>query len=116
MFVVTATVSLLLAAAMAWSAVRKLTHRADVVRTYRRVGVPEERLDALAAVLFIGAAGLLAGVWWGTVGVVAAAGVLCYFLAAVAAHVRAGDTANLASPLVLAVLAAVVLALHLAVR
>jgi len=41
-------------------------------------------------------------------------GLLCYFLAAIAAHVRAHDTANAATPLALTLIASVTLALRLA--
>jgi hypothetical protein len=108
-----AILSVLLAALLAYSAVRKLSHDPDVVRSYTRAGVPEERLDQLALVLFAGAAGLLAGLAWPPVGVAASAALAAYFLVAVAFHVRARDTAHAATPLVLMLLAAAVLALRL---
>jgi hypothetical protein len=57
MFIASAVVSLLLAAAMAFAAVRKLSHRPEVVETYTRAGVPEERLNLLALILLGGSAG-----------------------------------------------------------
>jgi hypothetical protein len=47
MSVIAAVVSVLVAALLAFSAVKKLGHRPEVVATDTRVGVPEERLDHL---------------------------------------------------------------------
>ncbi|HEU0025090.1 MAG TPA: DoxX family protein, partial [Thermoleophilaceae bacterium] len=80
MFAAAAVVSALLAALLAYSAIRKLSHRPAVVRTYTRVGVPEDRLDHLAVILLAGAAGLLVGLLWTPIGLAASAGVVCYFL------------------------------------
>jgi hypothetical protein len=112
--VATAVVSLLLAALLAWSAIRKLSHQQPTVERYTRVGVPEAKLDYLAVVLLAGAAGLILGLLWAPIGVAAAVGVVCYFAGAVAAHLRAGDAEHLPTPLALAVIAAVALALRLA--
>jgi len=116
MFPATVAVSVLLAAALAYSAVRKLGHRPEVVRTYVRVGVPEDKLNHLAVVLLAGAAGLLAGLLWAPLGIAAAIGVTCYFILAIGFHIRARDLSNLPTPLILAVLAAVTLVLRLATR
>src|SRR5690606_32762141 len=62
MFLLYLIASLLLAALLVYAGVRKLSHDPDVVASYARVGVPEARLDLLAAVLFAGAAGVLAGI------------------------------------------------------
>lgn len=110
---VTAVVSILLAALLTFTAVRKLSHRASVVATYRRVGVPEERLNLLAALLLAGAAGLIAGLWWTPVGVAAAAALVAYFVLAIAAHIRSGDTAHVVMPSLYLALSAAVLASHL---
>jgi hypothetical protein len=114
MFVATVIVSVLLAALLAFAAVRKLSHREAVVRTYLRVGVPEDKLDYLAMLLLAGAAGLILGLVWGAIGVAAAAGVVSYFLVAIAFHLRADDVENLPTPLAIAVLAAAALALRIA--
>jgi DoxX-like protein len=106
--------SILLAALMAFAAVRKLGHREEVVATYTRVGVPEDRLDQLAVVLLAGAAGLLVGLAWPPLGVAAAAGTVAYFLLAIRAHLRHDDRANLPTPVVMELLAVAVLALRLA--
>jgi hypothetical protein len=114
MGVATAVVSVLLAALLAVTAVRKLGHRPAVVAMYRRVGVPEERLNQLAALLLAGAAGLVLGLWWKPLGVAAAAALVVYFLLAIGAHVRARDTASLPMPALYLALSAAALTLHLA--
>ena len=109
-----ALVSCLLAVLAAFAAIRKLSHRPEVVATYTAVGVPEERLDALAAILLAGAAGLLAGLLSAPIGAAAAAVFVVYFLVAIAAHLRAGDVRNLPTPVVMELLAAAALILRLA--
>jgi hypothetical protein len=116
MFLITVAVSVLLAAALVYSAVLKLGHRETVVATYARAGVPEEWLSRLAVVLLAAAAGLVAGLVWVPLGIATAAGVVCYFGVAITFHVRARDTGNLATPVTLAVIAAVDLALLIATR
>jgi len=112
MFAAAATVSSLLAALLAFSAIRKLSHRPDVVATYTRVGVPEDKLDLLALVLLAGAAGLVAGLFWGPLGVAAAAGLVAYFLLAISAHIRADDTARLPTPAAIELMAVAALILR----
>jgi DoxX-like protein len=98
-------ISVLLAALLVFAAARKLSHRPEVVATYTRVGVPEDRLDLLAWTLLAGAAGLLAGLAWHPIGVAAGIGLVVYFLLAIAAHIRAGDARNLPVPVAIELLA-----------
>ena len=112
MYLATVVVSALLAALMSSAATRKLTHRPEVVESYLRAGVPEDKLDLLAIVLFAGAAGLLAGLLWAPIGIAAGAAALVYFAVAVGFHIRAGDARNLPTPLALAFLAATAAALQ----
>jgi DoxX-like family len=114
MSIATAVVSLLLAALVSFAAVRKLGHREPVVQTYARVGVPEDKLDYLAAILLAGAAGLILGFVWAPIGVAAAVGLVAYFVLAVASHVRAGDTENMPTPAVVLAIAVAVLTLRIA--
>ena len=107
-------VSSLLAALISYSAVLKLTHRPKVVEDYRRAGVPERWLNWLAALLLASAAALVVGIWWALPGIVSAGGLIAYFALAVAFHVRAKDTANAVTPVVLMVLAVAALGLRLA--
>jgi hypothetical protein len=105
MFAAAAVISSLLAALLAFSAIRKLSHRPEVVATYTRVGVPEGKLNALAFVLLAGAVGLVVGLFWGPLGVAAAAGLVVYFLLAIGAHVRADDAVHLPTPVVIELMA-----------
>jgi hypothetical protein len=114
MSLATAIVSALLASAMAYSAVRKLSHQEKYIGGYLRVGVPEDKLNYLALILIAGAAGLILGLFWAPIGVAAAIGVIVYFSTAVAFHIRADDARNLPTPLTLLVLGTVALALQLA--
>jgi DoxX-like protein len=114
MFVATAIVSVLLAALLVFSASRKLSHQAPIVQSYVRVGVPEDKLNHLAFILLVGAAGLLLGLVWAPIGVAATIGVICYFSGAVAFHIRANDADNLPRPLAFVVIAVVALGLRLA--
>lgn len=112
MFIAAAIASSLLAALLAFSAMRKLSHRPEVVQTYERVGVPEDKLNYLALVLLAGAVGLVVGLFWGPLGIAAAGGVVCYFLLAIGAHIRFHDTGNVATPIVIAVLGAAAMVLR----
>jgi xanthine/uracil/vitamin C permease (AzgA family) len=109
-----AIVSALLAAILAAAAVRKLSHREEVVQTYIRVGVPRDKLDYLAYILLAGAAGLVLGLFWAPIGIAAGIGVVCYFVLAVVAHIRHHDERNLPTPLVIEALAVAALTLRVA--
>jgi DoxX-like protein len=114
MFIASAIVSLLLAAVLAFAAVRKLSHRPEVVEIYTRAGVPEERLNPLALILLAGAVGLVAGLAWAPIGIAAAIGVIAYFALALAAHIRANDLRNLTNPAVIELFAVAALVLRFA--
>lgn len=114
MVVAATVVSLLLAALAVFAAARKLSHRDPVVRDYLRVGVPPDKLNYLAFILLAGAAGLIAGLLWAPIGVAAAAGLVCYFSLAVAAHIRADDKKHLPTPIIMLALAIAALVLRLA--
>jgi hypothetical protein len=107
-------VAALLGSLLALSAYIKLTRREPFVQGYLKVGVPERRLNVLAYLLLLGAIGLIAGLWWAPLGVAAAIALVCYFLAAIAAHLRAGDARSLPTPLTYLGLAVAVLVLRLA--
>ncbi|MCI0689028.1 MAG: DoxX family protein [Sporichthyaceae bacterium] len=113
MFVATVAVSITLAALLALAAGRKLTHAEAVVRSYQRVGVPEERLNLLAAILLMAAAGIPGGLLWAPLGIAAAVGVIGYFVVAVGFHLRSGELGNLANPVGYLAIAVAVLVLRL---
>ncbi|MGH3118451.1 MAG: DoxX family protein [Nocardioidaceae bacterium] len=114
MFTALIVVSALLAALLGYAAVRKLSHRPEVVASYARVGVPEDKLDYLAAILIVGAAGLVAGLAWAPLGVVAATALVVYFALAIGAHLRARDFANTPTPVLMILLAGAASALRIA--
>jgi hypothetical protein len=114
MFPATVIVSTALAALMAFAAVRKLSHQPEVVASYVRVGVPEERLNLLATTLLAGAAGLIAGLVWAPLGIAASAAIVIYFLVAIAAHVRSDDLEHLPTPVVMELLAVAAAVLRIA--
>lgn len=113
MFVATVIVTVALAAAMLVAAMRKLSHSEAVVASYARVGVPEEKLNYLAAVLLAGVVGLLAGLVWSPVGIAATVGAIAYFALAVGAHIIHDDVPNLSTPTVLLAIAVLAFALRL---
>jgi DoxX-like family len=112
MFIAAAVVSALFAAALAYSAVRKLSHDAPVVASYAAADVPEEWLNRLALVLLAGAVALLVGLAWAPLGVAAAGALLAYFAVAISFHLRNGDAEHLPIPLAMAALAAAALVLR----
>jgi xanthine/uracil/vitamin C permease (AzgA family) len=114
MFLATVVVTAVLAALLVATALRKLSHRAEVVQTYERVGVPENRLNLLAGVLLAGAGGILLGLWWAPVGIAAGVGLVAYFLAAIGFHIRADDLRPLPVPVAYAAVSAAALVLRLA--
>lgn len=106
--------SLLLAALLSVTAVRKLSHTPEVVASYRRAGVPEDRLTLLALLLLAGAAGLIAGLFWTPIGVATSIALILYFAVAITSHLHATDTRRTPTPALFGLLAAAVLVLHLA--
>ena len=53
------------------------------------------------------------GFFWTPIGVAAAIGLVAYFLLAIGAHIRAGDTKHIATPIVMELLAVAALILLL---
>ena len=109
-----AIVSILLAAALSYSAAMKLTHRPEVVASYARAGVPEGWLNRLALVLFAASAALIAGIAWAPIGLAAAAALLAYFAVAIGFHVGNGDERSLPTPVAMWALAVATAALQIA--
>jgi hypothetical protein len=107
-----AVVSGVLAALLAYSAIRKLSHAPDVVESYARAGVAEDRLNLLAVVLLAAAAALVVGIFWEPLGTSAAGALVVYFLVACSFHLRHDDAAHLLTPLLMLVLAAAALVLQ----
>jgi hypothetical protein len=109
-----AIASILLAAALSFSAAMKLTHRPEVVASYARAGVPEDWLNRLAVLLFAASAALIGGIFLEPLGLAAAASLVAYFAVAVSFHLRNGDHGALPTPVAMLLLAAATSVLHLA--
>ena len=115
MFIVAAITAVALAAMLVMSASLKLRQHETSVRIINGVvGVPLRVFPVLAGLEIAGAIGVVAGLWLAPLGIAAAAGVVLYFVGAIAAHVRVGDVKGVASPLVMLALAVVVLVLRIA--
>ncbi|CCQ15007.1 putative integral membrane protein [Rhodococcus sp. AW25M09] len=91
MFILTLIISVLLAVALTFSAVGKLTRNDSVIPMLEQVGVPPDKIPWLAYLEILGAVGLLVGLAVWPIGVAAAVGVVLYFVGAVAAHLRVKD-------------------------
>jgi uncharacterized membrane protein YphA (DoxX/SURF4 family) len=111
MFIAAAIVSSLLALALIASGRGKLVRDAQVMKIMTTVGVPEDKLWLLATAEIAGAAGIVAGLFWWPIGVVAATGVVIYFVGAITSHVRVKDR-KFAPALVMLLAAVAVLALR----
>jgi DoxX-like family len=85
-------VTLIVALMVAFSGAGKIRRDPKIVRVIQDVvGVPLKYFAPLAACEFAGALGLIAGIWWPSLGVAAGIGLVVYFLGAVIAHLRVGD-------------------------
>ena len=76
--------------------------------------VPLTLFPALAGVELVGAVGVVLGVWSTPIGIAASAGVVAYFVGAIAAHLVAGNPAGISHPLPPAMLAVAALAFRIA--
>lgn len=114
MFIALVVVTVLLAAICLNSAALKVRQDEQVLAViHGTVGVPKQYLPVLAAVEIAGAAGILLGLWLQPLGVLAAAGLVAYFVGAAGGHLWVRDTKNLVMPLPPLVLAVAVLVLRL---
>lgn len=104
------TTLLLLAAGV--TAGLKLAGQPEVIETLARVEVTGEAVVMVGLIELLGAAGLVIGwVSRSRLAATAAAGLALFFVSAVGAHLRVGDT-DVAAPLALAGLAVTVAWLH----
>jgi sorbitol-specific phosphotransferase system component IIC len=94
-------VASLMALMMFFSGSTKLTHNPGAVHVIHEViGFPLGLFPLLAACEIAGGLGLLAGIFRPKLGVAAGAGLVCYFICAIVAHVIVGDWAGLKAPIV----------------
>jgi hypothetical protein len=85
-------ITIVAAAMVAFSGLGKLRRDPKIVHIINEVvGVPLKYFPHLASCEFAGALGLVLGIWWPFLGVVAGIGLVVYFVGAVVSHVRVGD-------------------------
>lgn len=114
MFTATVIVSVLLAVLATVSAIGKLTKMEQVIESITGVGVPPERIPVLAALELAGAVGVVVGLWVAPLGIAAATGLVLYFVGAIAAHLRVGDTKGVSGPVVPLLISVAALVLRIA--
>ena len=101
---------------VAFSAIAKIRRDPRVVRTIHEVvGLPLSYFPVLAACEFAGALGLILGIFWPLLGVVAGIGLAIYFIGAILSHFRVGDVTGVGPAFFMwvAVMVALGLRLHL---
>ena len=108
MTIVSLVAALLLAALLAPSAWGKLTREPRQVEGMRAVGYPPSKLWVLAWLEIAAIAGLLVGLWWPPAGILAALGLVGYFVGAVIYLLRARITRPLRSAIAFLVLSVAV--------
>ena len=96
------TISLLLAAACLFPAAGKLTGQPKMRKPAVHFGIPWTRYRLIGVAEAAAAAGVLAGLWWHPLGLVAAAGMALLLLGALISHRRAADSAKEMAPALLA--------------
>lgn len=109
-------VTFIVAAMVAFSAIAKIRPNPQIIRTIHEVvGFPLRYFPFLAACQFAGALGLVLGIFWPLVGVVAGLGLVLYFVGAILSHFRAWDFQGLgpAFLMLIAVMVALGMRLHL---
>ncbi|MFC7328488.1 DoxX family protein [Marinactinospora rubrisoli] len=111
MFVAYAAVGVLLALALVFSAIGKLTRNPVIVQNMTTVGAAG-LMPFLAGCEIAGALGLLAGLGYPPLGIAAAVGVVLYFVGAIVAHLRVRDYKGTPGALVLLIVAGAALALR----
>ena len=85
-------ITFIVAAIVALSAVMKIRRDPRIVRSIHEiVGVPLNYFPFLAACELAGALGLVLGIFWPLLGVVAGVGLVLYFVGAIVSHLRVGD-------------------------
>lgn len=85
-------ITFIVAVMVAASGFMKIRHDPHVVRTIHEVvGVPLRYFPFLAVCEFVGALGLVLGIFWPLLGIAAGVGLVLYFTGAILAHLRVGD-------------------------
>ncbi|MFI1092279.1 DoxX family protein [Streptomyces sp. NPDC020917] len=90
-FVSLAVVTVVMSAVLLVSAAAKSLRTRHITEQMSTLGVPQSMMAFLIGAQTAGAAGAIAGLWWGPAGIAAAIGLTLYFAGAVASHLRVGD-------------------------
>jgi len=110
-------VTIVLAAMALFSGIGKLRHDPKIVKVIHEiVGIPMKYFPLLAACEIAGAVGLVLGIWWPPLGVLAGIGLLIYFLGAVVSHLRVGDAKGIGPAAFLFTMSAAALCLRILTR
>jgi DoxX-like protein len=113
MFIVYVAVTAVTIAAALWSTWVDVVRPQWLLDNMAKVDVTEAQLPYLAGLKAVGGLGLLVGFVLPAVGVAAAAGLVLYFVLAIATVVRAPDYAQIPYPTVFLLLSAATLTLQL---
>src|SRR5579864_6348127 len=107
-------ITIVLAAIVTFSGIRKIRHDPRIVQViHELIGVPLKYFPSLAACEFAGALGVVLGIWWPLLGMAAGIGLVIYFLGASVSHLRVGDVKGIGPAAFMLVVAAAALALRL---
>src|ERR1051325_9300040 len=110
-------VTIVLAAMALFSGIGKLRHDPKIVKVIHEiVGIPMKYSPLLAACEIAGAVGLVLGIWWPPLGVLACIGLLIYFLGTVVSHLRVGDVKGIGPAAFLFTMSAAALCLRVLTR
>jgi hypothetical protein len=96
------TASLLLAAACRVPAAAKLLSHPKMRHAAAHFGIPWSRYQLIGVAELAAAGGVMAGLWWHSLGLAAAAGMALLLLGAVITHQRAADGGKEMAPALLA--------------
>ncbi|MFJ3704369.1 MULTISPECIES: DoxX family protein [Streptomyces] len=91
MFVSLVIVTVFMSAVLLVSAGAKSLRTRHITEQMTTLGVPQSMMTYLIAAQIAGAAGAVAGLRWGPVGIAAAIGLTLYFAGAAVFHLRVGD-------------------------
>jgi uncharacterized membrane protein YphA (DoxX/SURF4 family) len=110
-------VTIVLAAMALFSGIGKLRHDPKIVKVIHEiVGIPMKYFPLLAACEIAGAVGLVLGIWWPLLGVLAGIGLLIYFLGAIVSHLRVADVKGIGPAAFLFTMSAAALCLRILTR
>jgi uncharacterized membrane protein YphA (DoxX/SURF4 family) len=107
-------ITLVVGAIVAASGAMKIRRDPHIVRTIHEVvGVPLQYFPLLAICEIVGALGLVLGIWWPLLGVVAGVALVLYFAGAIVSHLRVGDFKGIGPAAFMFVCVAIVLIIRL---